>query len=64
MKSFIFCEMNEDTFLETHTVDERRKPVRLVVCCDGKEERLKLTKISMARGGKLNLVSIDQMNNE
>ena len=53
-----------DTFFETHTVDVRRKLVRLVVCRNCKEMTLKLTRIPMGGGGKLNLVSIDQMTNE
>lgn len=67
--NFTLSEMNEvdlilgDTFFETHTVDVRCKPVRLVVCCDGKEMTLKLKKNPMAGGGKLNSVSIDQMTN-
>jgi hypothetical protein len=42
-KNFTLCEMDEvdlilgDTFFETHTVDVRRKPIRLVVCCNGKD---------------------------
>lgn len=39
-------------------------PVRLVVLCDGKVVTLKLTWTPMGEGGKFNLVSIDQMNNE
>ena len=35
--------------------------MRLVVCCDGKEVTLQLTRTPMARGGKLNLVSMEQM---
>ena len=54
----------EDTFFETHTVDVRRKPVRLVVCRNGKKVIFKLTRTPMAGGGKLNSVSIDQMTNE
>jgi hypothetical protein len=48
-ENFTLCEMNEmdlilgDTFFETHTVDVRRKPVRLVICRNGKEMTLKLT---------------------
>lgn len=70
VKSFILCRMDEmdlilgDTYFETHTVDVRRKPDRLVMCRDGKNVVLKLIKIPMVGGGKLNLVSIDQMNNE
>ena len=44
--------------------DVRRKAVRLVVCCNGKEMTLKLTRAPMAGGGKLNLVSINHMTNE
>ena len=52
----------EDTFFEAHIVlDVRRKLVPLVVCQDGKEVILRLTKSHMARGAKLNLVSMDQM---
>jgi hypothetical protein len=69
-ENFTFCEIDEvdlilgDTFFETHTVDVRRKPVQLVVCRNGKEMTLKLTRTPMAGGGKLNLVSIDRMSNE
>jgi hypothetical protein len=68
-ENFTLCEMDEvdlileDTFFETHTVDVRRKPVWLVVCCNGKEMTLKLTSTPMAGGGKLNLVSIDRVSN-
>ena len=67
VESFTLCEMDEvdlilgDTFFETHTVGVRRKPVRLVVCREGKEVSLNLTRNPMAGGNKLNLVSIDQM---
>ena len=70
VESFTLCEMDEvdlilgDTFFEAHTVDVRRKPVRLVVCRDGKEVTLQLTRIPMAGGGKLNLVSMEQMQDE
>ena len=70
VENFTLCEMDEvdlilgDTFFETHTVDVRRKPVRLVVCRDGQEVSLKLTRSPMVGGGKLNLVSMDQMTNE
>ena len=69
VESFSLCEMDEmdlllgDTFFETHTVDVKRKPVRLVVCRDGKELSLKLTRYHLAGGGKLNLVSMDQLSN-
>lgn len=64
MKSFIFCGMNKvdlilgATFFETHTIYMRHKLVRLVVCLDGKEKCLKLTKALMARGSKLNLAQL------
>ena len=67
VESFILCEINEmdlilkDTFFEVHIVDVRRKPVHLVVCCDGKEVTLQLTRTPKAGGGKLNLVSMEQM---
>ena len=67
VESFTLCEMDEvdlilgDTFFEAHTMDVRRKPVHLVVCRDGKEVTLHLTRIPMAGGGKLNLVSMEQM---
>ena len=67
VESFTLCEMDEvdlilgDTFFEAHTVDVRHKPVRLVVCRDGKEVTLQLTRTPMAGGGKLNLVSMEQM---
>jgi hypothetical protein len=63
--NFTLCEMDEvdfilgNIFFESHTVDVRRKPVRLVVCRNGKKMTLKLTKTSMAGRGKVNLVSID-----
>ena len=53
VESFTLCEMDEvdlilgDTFFEAHTMDMRPKPVRLVVCCDGKEVILQLTRIPM-----------------
>jgi hypothetical protein len=43
----------EDIYFETHTVDVRRKPVRLVVCLDGKNVTLKFIMILMAGGSKL-----------
>ena len=67
VESFTLCEMDEvdlilgDTFFEAHTVDVRCKPVSLVVCRDGKEVTLQLTKTSMAGEDKLNLVSMEQM---
>ena len=67
VESFTLCEMDEvdlilgDTFFEAHIVDVRLKPVRFVVCRDGKEMTLQLTRTPMARGGKLNLVSMEQM---
>ena len=70
VESFTLCEMDEvdlilgNTFFEAHTVDVRRKPVRLVVCRDGKEVTLQLTRTPMAGGGKLNLVSMEQMQDE
>ena len=69
VESFKLCEMDEvdlilgDTF-EAHTTDVRRKLVRLVVCRDGKEVTLQLTRAPMAGGGKLNLVSMEQMHDE
>jgi hypothetical protein len=42
-KNFTLCEMDEvdlilgDTFFEIHTVDVRRKPIRLVVCRNGRD---------------------------
>ena len=38
--------------------------MRLVVCRDGKEVTLQLTRTPMARGDKLNLVSMEQMQDE
>ena len=70
VESFTLCEMDEvdlilgDTFFEAHTVDVRRKPMHLVVCCDGKEVTLQLTRTPMAGGSKLNLVSMEQMQDE
>ena len=67
VESFTLCEMDEvdlilgDIFFEAYTVDVRRKPVHLMVCRDGKELTLQLTRTPMARGGKLNLVSMEQM---
>lgn len=67
VENFTLCEMDEvdlilgDTFFEAHTVDVRRKPARLVVRRDGKELVLKLTRGPSIAGGKLNLVSLDQM---
>ena len=69
-KNFTFCKMDEvefnleDTFFKTHTMDVRRKPIRLVLYCSGKEMIFWLTRIHMAGGCKLNLVLIDQMINE
>jgi hypothetical protein len=34
-----------------------------MVCCDGKEVILKLNRNRMAEGGKLNLVSLEQIDN-
>ena len=70
VESFTLCEMDEvdfilgNTFFEAHTVDVTRKLVRLMVCCDGKEVTLQLTRTPMAGGGKLNLVSMKQMEDE
>ena len=70
VESFTLCEMDEvdlilgDTFFEAHTVDVRHKLVRLVVCCDGKEVILQLTRTPMAGGGKLNLVPMEKMQDE
>ena len=61
------CEMDEvdlilgNIFVEAHTVDVKRKLVRLVVCCDSKKVTLQLTSIPMAERGKLNLVSMEQI---
>jgi hypothetical protein len=69
-ENFTLCEIDEvdlilgDTFFETHTVDVRRKPVWLEVCCNGKKMILKLTRTPMAGGGKVHLVSIEQMSDE
>ena len=55
------------TFYETHMIDVRRKLVNLrciVMCHDGKELNLKLTRTLMVGGTKLNFVLMDQMNNE
>ena len=65
--SFLLCEMDEvdlivgDTFFETHTFDVSYKLVHLVVCHNNKKVTLKLTRTPIARGGKLNLVSLDHM---
>ena len=70
VESFTLCEMDEvdlilrDTFFEAHIVDVRRKPVHLVVCHDSKEVTLQLIRTPMARGCKLNLVSMEQMQDE
>ena len=67
VKSFTLCEMDEvdlilgDIFFIAHTMYMRLKHVRFVVCCDGKEVTLQLTRTPMAEGGKLNLVSMEQM---
>jgi clan AA aspartic protease (TIGR02281 family) len=67
VENFTLCEMDEvdvilgDTFLESHAMDVRRKPTQLVVCHDGKELVLKLTRGPSMAGGKLNMVSLDQM---
>ena len=67
VENFTLCEMDEvdvilgDTFFESHAVDVRRKPTRLVVCRDGKELELKLTRGPLVAGGKLNMVSLNQM---
>ena len=67
VESFTLCEMDEvdlilgNTFFEAHTLDVRHKLVRLMVCHDGKEVTLQLTRTPMAGGGKLNLVSMEQM---
>ena len=45
-------------------MDVRHKLMHLVVCRDGKEGTLQLTRTPMARGGKLNLVSMKQMQDE
>ena len=70
VESFTLCEMDEvdlileDTFFEVHTVDVKCKLLHLVVCRDGKEVTLQLTRIPMVGGGKLNLVSLEQMQDE
>ena len=67
VESFTLCEMDEvdlilgNTFFEAHIVDVRCKPACLVVCRDGKKVTLQLTRIPMAGGGELNLVSMEQM---
>lgn len=53
-----------ETFFETRAVDVRRKSVWFVVCRDGKEVTLNLTKTPTVEKGKLNLVPIDQMTNK
>ena len=69
VESFTLCEMNEvdlilmDSFFEVHRVDVRCKPIRLVVCHDDKKLTLQLTRTLMA-GGKLNLISMEQMQSE
>jgi hypothetical protein len=63
-EGFTLCEMDEvDLILgnisfEAYIVDERRKQAWLVVCQDGKEVTLKLSRSPLATGGKLNLVSL------
>ena len=63
-EGFILCKMDEvDLILdkisfEAYIVDERRKHAWLVVCQDGKEVTLKLSRSSLAAGGNLNLVSL------
>ena len=70
VESFTLCEMDEvdlilgDTFFEAHSVDVRRKPTRLVVCRDGREVVLQLSRNPMVAGGKLNLVSLEQLEDE
>ena len=70
VESFTLCEMNEvdlilgDTFFEAHIVNMRRKLLRFMVCRDGKEVTLQLTRTAMAGGSKLNLVSMEQMQDE
>jgi hypothetical protein len=47
-ENFTLCEMDEvdlilgDTFFETHTVDVRRKPVRVVLCRNGKKNNFEV----------------------
>ena len=36
----------------------------MVVCCDGKEVTLKLSRNPMVAGGKLNFVSLDQLDDD
>ena len=70
VESFILCEIDEvdiilgDIFFEAYAVDVKCKPVRLVMCHDGKEVTLQLIRTPMARGCKLNLVSMEQMQDE
>jgi hypothetical protein len=56
-----------DTCFESHMVHVRCKPVSLWLSCDvplWQKIKLKLTKTLMIGVAKLNLVSMDQMNNE
>ena len=70
VESFTLCEMDEvdlilgNTFFEVHIVDVRDKLMCLVVCRDGREVSLQLTRTPMVGGGKLNLVSMEQMHNK
>ena len=50
----------KDTFIETHTINVR--PLWCIMIAQKKT--LKLTMITMVRGAKLNLVSINQIENE
>jgi hypothetical protein len=68
--NFTLCKMDEidliigDTFFEAYIVDVRRKLTWLVVCYDGKEVTLKLSRSPMATRGKLNLVSLERLDVE
>lgn len=68
--NFKLCKMDEvvlifgDTFFEAHIMAVRQKLTWLVVCRDGEEVALKKNRSFMAVGSKLNLASLQQLDDE
>jgi hypothetical protein len=69
-ETYIFSNIDEvdlilgDTFLEANTIDKTGKIAQLVVCRIGKEVITKLNRKPKAMDGKLNLVSLEQLDHD
>ena len=67
VESFTLYKISEvdlilgDTFFYADMMDVKQKLVHLVLCYDGKAMNLKLTKIPMAKEGKVNLAFMNQI---